>query len=216
MVQYSQQELLESPRRLNVIRWGGAVAILAGAFWAVIPLRNLLYDTHTPGTLTYTVDYIPNIAVWLGLLIGLGAVYSYSQRSLGLIGKIGVLVSGLGMLAMSGGLFYDFVLYLTQQRVTSGDVGFLVTIAVVYPGAILLGVGLWRSGVVPRTGPGLLVSALPVGLATALALENLGVTAPFTGLPITVLYGVGWMVLGYHLWTQRVETPASVSEQAPQ
>ncbi len=80
------------------------------------------------------------------------------------------------------------------------DLGFLGAL-VAGLGAVLLGVALLRVRSVPRLGVLLLIAALPVGFLGVIVVSALGFV-DIAGLPLTVLYGGAWIVLGRHLGPQ--------------
>ena len=87
---------------------------------------------------------------------------------------------------------------------TGQDLGFLGAL-VAGVGAVLLGIALWRTPSASQAGALLLIVALPVGIVGVILVSAVGFV-DIAGLPLTVLYGGAWIVLGSHLGSQEGAT----------
>jgi hypothetical protein len=86
--------------------------------------------------------------------------------------------------------------------VTTGqDVGF-VGAMVAALGALVLGAGTLRQAQVPTIASILWLSTLPLGLGATTLLSAAGTPEDYLGLPLTLLYGAAFVVLGVS-WTRR-------------
>lgn len=93
---------------------------------------------------------------------------------------------------------------------------FIVNNLLVFGGGGVLGVALWRINSVPQPAEILLITAfvaslLSMGVLLSLDSANLLIQL-FAALVVTVLFGLAWIVLGYHLWIQQTETPLAEAD----
>jgi hypothetical protein len=134
------------------------------------------------------------------LAAGLWALHARYKGSYGRLGTAGVIVVFVGYVMLFLGSVPAVVFSPAGSRglIRAGqDLGFLGAL-VAGVGAVLLGIALLRARSAPRAGALLLVVALPVGIVGVVVVSALGLVN-IAGLPLTVLYGGAWMVLGGHL-----------------
>lgn len=185
----------------GVARWGGLAAMIGGALWAVTPLRDVVFGGgETPDHPVFR----PYNAVWVLiaalLIVGLVGLYSRHKETYGRLGKAGlILVFGGYALILFGSIP---AVFLGADRfdglIRAGqDLGFLGALVAAL-GAIFLGINLWRTQAVPRTGALLLIITLPVGLPGIIVIQSIGFVS-IAGLAMTVPYGIAWVILGNHL-----------------
>ena len=185
----------------NWTRMGGLAAMVGGALWALTPLREPVFGggryAEHPVFRPYNAALLLIAVLLIVGLLGLHARYRKLYGRLGTAG-FGVIVVGYGLLFVGSAPAVLFTEDGPLALIRTGqDLGFLGAL-VCGVGAILLGIGLWRSGVAPRSGALLLIIALPVGIVGIVAVSAAGFE-DVAGLPLTVLYGVAWLILGHHL-----------------
>ena len=124
------------------------------------------------------------------------------------MGTAGVVVIFIGYALMFLGSVPTVVLSPEGWReliMAGQDLGFLAAL-VAGADAILLGIALWRTPSAPRVGALLLIAALPVGFLGVIVVSALGLV-DIAGLPLTVLYGGAWIVLGSQRGATIGQTP---------
>jgi hypothetical protein len=188
----------------GLTRRGGLAGVVGGALWALTPLREPLLGGRFPEDPVfrpYNLVLLVIVALLAASLLALRVRYGGSY---GRLGTAGVVVIFLGYALLFFGSFPAVLLSPEGQRgliLAGQDVGFLGALVAGF-GAVTLGVALWRTRTAPRAGALLLIVALPVGIAGVLLVSALGFVDA-AGLPLTVLYGGAWIVLGLHLGSQR-------------
>lgn len=110
------------------------------------------------------------------------------------------MIVSLGFLLTLTGFFIGYV--LTRGNfdlfgVTDGAfiLAILSLILLILFGSIPLGYAVYRVHILPRYAPLALIISIPLGIAGLVLLSAYG----FVGLISP--YGVGWIVLGYAIWT---------------
>ncbi len=196
---------------LNLIRWGGPAMMLGGLLWAVTPLRDVvLGGGGTPDHPVFRPYNVVLGAIALLLIVGLAGLhvrYKETYRHLGTVG-VGVIFGGYALL-LAGSI--PAILLAPDSRsglIRAGqDLGFLGAL-VAAMGAILLGIALWRTRVLPRSAAFLLIITLPVGLPGTIMIQSIGLVS-IAGLAMTVPYGAAWMIVGNQLWSSTRESIAA-------
>lgn len=175
------------------VRYGGLAAILASILemFTSIFAGALFPEALEPGTRDALVvgDLVVTYLV-LGV-IGVAAVYGRYGDELGRAGT-------LGLVAVAAGA----VIGIVTVVVTGSFAGNLLNVLLVFGGAALLAVGLWRIPSVPRSAPvlmGLAPVAAVAGIAAFVVAPESSV-GPVAFLVVNVVWGLAWIVLGYHLW----------------
>ena len=184
----------------SLIRRGGLSGMVGGALWALTPLRQPLLGGRFPEHPVFRPYNLVLLVIAVLLAAGLWALHARYKGSYGRLGTAGVIVVFVGYVM----LFLGSVPAVVFSPAGSGgliragqDLGFLGAL-VAGVGAVLLGIALLRARSAPRAGALLLVVALPVGIVGVIVVSALGLVN-IAGLPLTVLYGGAWIVLGRHL-----------------
>ncbi len=188
----------------SFIRYGGLASMVGGALWAITPLREPLLGGRFPGDPVFRPYNLVLVCIAVLLAVGLLAFHARYKGSYGRLSTAGVFVIFGGYALMFLGSLPAVVFSSDGPRglIRLGqDLGFLGAL-VALVGAVLLGIGLWRSRAASRPGALLLIVALPVGFLGVILLSAIGLEDA-AGLPWTVLYGGAWIVLGSLLWSQR-------------
>ncbi len=186
------------------IRRGGLAGMVGGALWALTPLREPLLGGRFPEHPVFRPYNLFLLVVAVLLIAGLLALRGRYQGSYGRLGTAGVVVVFVGYALMFLGSAPAVLLSAEGSRgliLAGQDLGFLGAL-LAGVGAIPLGIALWRMRSGPRAGALLLIISLPIGMAGTLLVAALGFV-DIAGLPLTVLYGGAWIVLGAHLGSQR-------------
>lgn len=187
-------------------RWGGLAGVIGGLLWAVTPLREPLLGGRFPEHPVFRPYNFVLLIIAVLLALGLSALRARYKGSYGRSGALGHFVVLVGYAMLFLGSAPAVVLSSEDSRslIMGGqDLGFLGALMAGL-GAIPLGIALWRARAASRVGAMLLILALPVGLAGVMLISAMGFE-DVAGLPLTVLYGVAWVVLGSRLWTQAGE-----------
>ena len=82
-------------------------------------------------------------------------------------------------------------------------------------GALLMGFSGLRQREIPTAAAWLLLLTLPHGLLAIVLLSAMGTPEDYLGLPITMLYGGAWVVLGWFWIRGRAESSTSASAVTP-
>jgi len=189
--------------------------VAGGFLWAVTPLRQPIFDAgRTPdeGETFFRIYNLVLIAIAILLTIALVRLRREPTRVTSRLFATGWWTILLGhVLLLLGSI--PAVAFGDQARnlVKGGqDLGFLgATIAGL--GGFLLGVSTLfhhrrRAGVASW----LLLLTLPLGFLTIALLSTMGVHEDYLGLPLTMLYGGAWIVLGWSwIRSQDARTPPS-------
>ena len=191
----------------SFIRRGGLAAMTGGVLWALTPLREPLLGGRFPGDPVFRPYNFVLLVIAVLLAVGLLAFHARYRESYGRLGMAGVLVTFGGYALLFFGSL-PAVLFSSEGlrglvRVGQ-DLGFLGAL-VAGVGALLLGVALRKARAVPRGAALLLVISLPIGLVGTTVMASVGLEDT-AGLPLTVLYGGAWAILGYHLRSEASTT----------
>ena len=94
----------------------------------------------------------------------------------------------------------------------SQDMGFL-GVLVAGVGALLMGFSdqRQRQREIPTAASWLLLLTLPLGVLAIVLLSAMGTPEDYLGLPITMLYGGAWVVVGWFWIPRRAESSTSTS-----
>ncbi len=174
----------------ELIRWGGAVAMLGGVMWVVkgglIMLGGPDPDLFIPAQLFFA----------LGLL---GLHIRLAGRG-GRLGRIGGL---LAYAAVASSIINTphSVIFAEDEAQTPFpfSITYAVSALVIFIGLLFLGIAALREEALPRRWRTL---PLIVGLAGLLPIWALAFI--HLEIPVVVL-GVGWILIGYVLWTEKGE-----------
>jgi hypothetical protein len=201
----------------DLIGRGGLAGMAGGVLWALTPLRQPLLGGRFPEHPVFRPYNLVLLVIAFLLSAGLLALHARYKGSYGHLGTAGVVVVFVGYAMLFSGSVPAVVLSPEGSReliLAGQDLGFLGAL-VAGIGAVLLGIALLRTRPTPRARPRagalLLIAALPVGLAGVILVSGLGFVN-IAGLPLTVLYGGAWIVLGSHLRTQWPQGSATAEQ----
>ena len=187
------------------VQRGGTAGVVGGTLWALLPVVFLVHLEDTArGTLAFVAvaaaAWVVGAVSLVLLLVALARLRSGLADGGGRLAAVGVVVSGLALLAMVVGNGTE--LATLTFRGTESDLGhsaFLIGFLVLVVGSLLLGIALLRGRREPlvRWAGALLVGMVPLGIGLGVLLNAV---APHTDLgfwaAITVPYGVAWVLLG--------------------
>jgi hypothetical protein len=200
---------------LNIIRWGAIATMLTGVF--LIPIDVLSIPSFGFPEDSWVANLLES-ARFAAALIGLVGLYHYLRRSsrfgwLGAVGFYMLIVASLPNAIISLGLVLNEGVW-NQLYNAFGPIYVFLTVV----GAELSAVAILRDGSLPRSGAWLWIATPPIFLFAVVA----GIAAP-GGSPLSewanwafvvagTVFGVGWIILGYGLWSHPDEPvqPASV------
>ena len=173
---------------IPVGRWSGPVGMLGGALWSLKAVADRVTGPHD---VTHALFFV----VPLLLLVGLVSLHArYGGHTAG-IGRVGFTQSFIGLALLAVGLFAESLLGLgAAGQITS--FGFLVLAL----GLVLLGFGTLRNEALPRW------NFLPLMMGVLIPLSVVAGDAVWLHVAISVLFGLGWVLLGYVLLS-KAETP---------
>ncbi|TYL39714.1 hypothetical protein CV102_05360 [Natronococcus pandeyae] len=186
MVQYEQQRKIAIDRPW--IRASGVGALVGGAMTAILGAIALT----DPAPWVYDIIDPLAVVAFVLLALALPAYYVHEHAGFGRIGSIGFGLMAVGMVVVAVAFP---ALFVAEQAFLAFVGGFLAALV----GAMIYGYSMRKSGSGSRSAAGLLVAALPVGLAVSLGLASItgGIVPPWAG-PM-VLFGLAWAALGRDL-----------------
>ena len=198
----------------TLTRAGAAAAMVAGALFIGVQIGHPHLDVTSVSTTEVVVRNVLKIVMAVLALAGISGLYLSQVRRNGLLGLVGYLVLSLGyLMVMAATYVAAFVLpsvaatdpsYVTNVIAAvlgdggSGDIGALgvvlqVQAAAWLGGGLLLGVALYRAGVLARWGAALLAVG---GVITAL----LSVMPDAFYRLLAFPNGIAMIALGWSLW----------------
>jgi hypothetical protein len=193
----------------NLIRWGAIAAILGGAVYIVaggifsIPVfsgENPSWYQQNP------IWYLVEAAGRVALLVGLVGLYLYLRRSprfwwLGTVGfYLLVVITSyeviLALMALASASTAESVDgYVGPPK----ELGKILAI-------LLFGIAILRAGTLPRAGAWLMIFAVVVALVSVGSIIVGPEAFSDWSFPVAgVLLGLGFIILGYGLWSHRDE-----------
>jgi hypothetical protein len=190
----------------DLIGRGGSAGMVGGALWALTPLREPLLGGRFPEHPVFRPYNLVLLVIVVPLAAGLSALRARHKRSYGRLGTAGVAVMFAGYAMLFLGSTPAVLLSAEGSRglIRAGqDLGFLGAL-VAGVGAVFLGIALRRTRSAPRAGALLLIVALPVGIVGVILVSAIGFV-DVAGLPLTILYGSAWIVLGSRLGSQETQ-----------
>lgn len=211
MTQYEQQAIERTEKTWSGSRIGraGFAGLLGGVLFVLYAIPDVLNQAMFSGESQLARIYSLVIVVPLALiLLGVLGAHAYHKGSYGRLGTIGYGMSTIGLVMM---VLAEFSGWIDPDLFFGIQDGWFILFVLslfilVLGGGIPFGLAMRRAKKLPALGPTILAVALPVCVVGFAALESIG----FDGTPfvaVTTVYGVAWAILGYHLWTRRVETP---------
>jgi hypothetical protein len=190
----------------NLTRPGGLAAMLGGllVILVLIPIHIM-----NENSVWVNVTWIPTLVL---LAMGMVELRSRQQGGLGWLGNTGFFLAVIGTVLFTvvslGNALYKGPLQTTPPELVQAIEG--VVVLSMMAGTLLLGIATAKAGVLPRWS-GL---ALVIGTLSALTLGFIGSENVRLQEAGVHLFGVGWAVLGFALWSGKGETlqqPSRVS-----
>jgi hypothetical protein len=190
----------------NLTRPGGLAAMLGGllVILVLIPIHIM-----NENSVWVNVTWIPTLVL---LAMGMVELRSRQQGGLGWLGNTGFFLAVIGTVLFTvvslGNALYKGPLQTTPPELVQAIEG--VVVLSMMAGTLLLGIATAKAGVLPRWS-GL---ALVIGTLSALTLGFIGPENVRLQEAGVLLFGVGWTVLGFALWSGKGETlqqPSRVS-----
>lgn len=171
--------------RSNLLRWDGVIAVLAGLL--VIAVSFLPQELRFPGPLAPS-----DPTRWLYWAVGLTTLFA-------LIGVYTIQIEESGVWGLAGFSLATIgnALFLAE------DVAILAG-SIMAAGIVLLGIGTWTGGKLPRWIPGLWFASVLIGLPGAF-LDNMAHTLNVIG---GIPFALAFIGAGYILWTRTGERMA--------
>lgn len=165
--------------------------ILAGILWAGSPAVINFFDPRFINAV-----YLLPLGLMLITLYRIGDLIARDPISL-----IGYLLSGMGMVIAGIGSLLEATMEvgtLAQWGLAEGQV-FYVGLFVLLVGSTFFGAGLWREDRYSLVGPALFF-VLPATAVGFWGFNSMGM-ATLNWVPITVPYGIGWVIFGWEVFT---------------
>lgn len=186
--------------RSPTARQAGLAGLLGGLLWAVTPLRQPIFGagrTPAEGETFFRAYNLVLVAIALALTVALLRLRS-SRAAGGRLFSTGWWVILAGHLLVLVGSVPAVIFGGAAGPLVKGgqDLGFLGAV-VAGLGAFLVGLAGVRRRADPTAAWWLLLLTLPLGVVLTVLLTAAGVPEDYLGLPLTVLYGGAWIVLGW-------------------
>ncbi len=216
---------LPTPSSSGLIRFGGLAALVGGALGIVLVARDFSMFYAGVGSRTWTIvtQVLDLVGVVGILLLAVGTLGLYACVA---SGSRRLATAGLALVLFSDVVFVGTTLYQSLIILSSGYprggpiVSIWITMGVgvlALAGSLLLGIALLRARALGRW------SALPLGiwllplaslvLAVAGPVGSMVLFAVFLALP-GLLGNLGWMLVGYLLWSGRSRGTAGPARAA--
>jgi hypothetical protein len=182
----------------NLTRPGGLAAMLGGllVILVLIPIHIM-----NENSVWVNVTWIPTLVLLAMCMVELR---SRQQGGLGWLGNTGFFLAVIGTVLFTvvslGNALYKGPLQTTPPELVQAIEG--VVVLSMMAGTLLLGIATAKAGVLPRWS-GL---ALVIGTLSALILGFIGSENVRLQEAGVLLFGVGWTVLGFALWSGKGET----------
>jgi hypothetical protein len=200
----------------NLIRWAGLSAVVGGSLFVGIQPIHPPEILSSVTTSTWAIVHYVGVAMCFFILLGITGIYARQVKEAGWLGLAGFLLFGL-MWALTVAMQFAeaFILPLLATDAPNFVVGFLgitsgsasevnlgalpavwsLTSVLYLLGGVLLGIAIFRAGILPRwAGAGLAVGTVaPLVLSLLLPHEFVRLAAVPVGLALALL--------GYALWS---------------
>jgi hypothetical protein len=195
---------------LNLIRWGGLLLVVSGLLLA---FGMVFHPPVTPAGLSTNMWVVAHVAIFVGMLfsiLGLICLYGRQVKETGILGFIGFIMAFIAISSFMGVVYFEAFL----SPVLAADMpGFaeehgsgikLGALTFILPltgltfilGHAVFGVAIIRAGILPKWAAGLaIIGSVPVGLTPVVPL-----LVAKTG---AVVFGLGYVWLGYALWSEK-------------
>ena len=178
----------EPPTPSNLVRWGGLAAALGGVLWV---LKGGLIMLGAPD---------PDLLITAELLFALGLLGLHARLAGrgGWPEKIGGLLAYVALALCAVNAPYSLFFAEDGPRTPFPfSVTYFVASVAIFAGLASLGLAVLRTGLLPPRW-----RALPLVLGLSALLPVWALALVHLELPV-VLLGLGWMLLGYVVWSER-------------
>lgn len=186
-----------------LIRWSGLASLLGGLWWAVAMVYHGVQEMVFASAESDAFEKLSFLPLLL-LMLGLVGVHKRQAGRTGWLGWTGFGVALIGLAVALVGTIGDLWL-----DVASGGPIFFVGFVIVFIGLVLFGIATRRANVLPRwrSIPFLMGVVGLLLFVSGAIIGGLGVVLWLLVSWILVwgLFGAGWVVLGYLLWTDTAE-----------
>jgi hypothetical protein len=215
----------------TLTRAAALAAVAGGLLFVAVQVKHPLLDVSFTTTTEYTVRETAKILMAVLSLVGITGIYLRQVRQIGVLGLIGYLLLGVGYLtiltiqviavfvlpdlAASQSGYVSDALAVAHSSHPVGDVSRFQTlnnIAITYiAGGILLGIALFRAGILARWAAALMALGAVATIATFQLPE-------LTQRLFAVPAGIALIGLGYSLWREQRTQPSQpvVGTDTPQ
>jgi len=178
-----------------LIRWSGLAVILVGLLVPATWIVDLVTGSAT--VVTRTVSFIADIL----LVFGLMGIYGYQIKESGVSGLLGFLLTTVSNCCAMG---QTWLPQSGQMVGVAGVLGPLIGITAT-PGYILLGIGSWKAGKLPRWTAALWAFGYSLSFVSMLVfITGIAVAEYFVALGI-VIWGIGLIGAGVKLMSVSIE-----------
>jgi hypothetical protein len=209
----------------RLTRAAGICAALAGLIFIAVQIKHPPMDVHTVTTTDWLVRSTAKTVMAALALIGITGMYLRQRRQMGVLGRVGYVVFGVGYLLMLSteiiaafvlpGLAHSSPTYVNNVVVAAfgghptSSIGGMQTLfdlsGLTYlVGGLLFGIALFRARVLARWAAALLA----VGTVATVALK---VLPESFNRPMAVPTGVALIGLGISLWRDQRTTASEVA-----
>ncbi len=194
----------------KLIRWSGLLAMVGGVIWTGSGILNW-FAAQDRLEVPAAIHTGAVLGLMLFFMAGLAGFYARQAGKTRKLGKTGFIISlaGLGTMLIGnlievwgGSLLYAVVPGEFKPTDHLGWAMEIVGFVVVSIGFILLGVATLRAKVLPgwrRALPLIIGLMITSGMLLAFGIGEAGLVISFLS------FGLGWLVLGYVLWSDRSE-----------
>lgn len=203
----------------NLIRWGGLAAILGGALWVPYGIFEMVAPWGADVVYRDDVGYSVIINTPLFVAYSLPGSLAVLLTSLGLLGVLTLLGESAGR---TGGIGFILV-YVALALAVLSLAGVILLFDPLFTsgrifGTLALGIATLLAGVNARgsrLAPGWAVGLIALGLAGIFLFPlwplvyALMWVPEVAGAAFMVLFGLGWMLLGYALWSDGASRAAA-------
>jgi hypothetical protein len=184
----------------NLIRWGGLAAMLGGLLWIVAAIITASKPRGCIGPAECDVMAIrdtSDVAPWLLLALLLSAVglagmviRAWNTGRLDRLGQVSVALCAVGVMLLILGMGLSAISEVFWALVPLGGLALVIGLA-------LVGIAALRMEALPRWAAVLLV----IG-----SLGMLGFNDQNAQVLMAIPFGIGWVAVGYALWSGRGAT----------
>lgn len=191
---------------LGLCRWGGLAAMTSGVLWVIFGVLNTqpLGISHIAEPFAirdpslYLIYHLPAALATLLAAIGLLGLGHWLAQPAGLFARLGAILS---YIAAAAGLVN--VLGLALLIIPLHFAGAMIGVFSLGIGAVLIGVAALRNAGWQHWRALPLVIGVLVILVFPLSTMAFGGPAELVGVALVTLVGLGWLALGYVLWSQK-------------